>query len=118
MIGPLDAHRQNMKSSLPILVFLGVVLTGCSSSSSEPTPATDTTLSNPDSDAGNHCAPADNPEGCPAQYSEELGGNACATPGLQCEYPGESDDYGVCGDYALLRCIADDGGSAVWQADQ
>src|ERR1700743_2784385 len=106
----------NLTSLLFSLVLVPVVWcgVGCSSSSSH---ASD---GSPSDAAGstNGCAPANNPEGCPTQYSHDDDGESCPTAGLSCKYPGESDEYGSCGDYALLDCVAGDAGGPTWNAQQ
>ncbi len=100
--------------------LLLAVLSGCSaSSSSSPQETNNETLSNPEADASTDgCAPANNPDGCPAQYLHDYDGETCPSPGIECKYPGEGDNYGACGDFALLQCVAQDGGARVWSAAQ
>ena len=107
-----------MKRTSILFPLLLSALAGCSASSSSSAGKTnDETLSNP-SDASDSCAPANNPDGCPAQYSHDDDGETCPGAGLECKYPGESDNYGACGDFALLQCVAQDGGALAWSAQQ
>src|SRR5262249_32670115 len=113
---------QTFSSSIVLIALTFCVACESSPESTRPAPASaggaggqGPASSGARTSTGSSCSspPANNPAGCPANYSFALAGQPCSMPELECWYPGVGDTLpNGCNATALLRCTTQfsDGG--------